>query len=198
MGQVTLRLGSMLAAALLLAGCSGEDDPATSSAPVGSDGASGSPAGTASGSPLTPAPPEIRAHGVPEATASEASDIVGRALTSVNDALASPGEAATILDDAVVAGAAREALLAQAAEYEDNGWTVTGQPRVVRTVVRGQGARVRVRACVDQSAVVVTDGAGTRLPTGTGAPRTWMVFTLVRAGDEWQVVRQTFPADPDC
>jgi hypothetical protein len=135
---------------------------------------------------------------VPSATASAATDTVGKAIRSLNDALAAPAEAPTILDDAVVVGAAREALLAQAAEYEDNGWTVTGEPTILRAVVRGKGKQVLVRACVDQSAVVVTDSAGNRLPTGTGAPRTWLAFTLRQAPAGWQVVDQTFPADPDC
>jgi hypothetical protein len=119
------------------------------------------------------------------------------AISSLNEALGTPADASSILDDAVV-GAARAALLAQAAEYEDNGWTVTGEPTILRTVVRAKGTQLRVRACVDQSAVVVTDGAGNRLPTGTGASRTWLVFTLEQAATGWQVVDQTFPADPDC
>ncbi|WGY04576.1 hypothetical protein QI633_12575 [Nocardioides sp. QY071] len=206
MRQVTSWVGWVLATAVVAAGCSGGDEPdqkepasggadATATASAGVTGtATGTPSGTTA---ATPGAPQVQRKGVPAARASAATDAVGKALTSLNDALATPAEAPSILDDAVV-GAAREALLAQAAEYEENGWAVTGEPTILRTVVRGKGSRVRVRACVDQSAVVVTDSAGNRLPTGTGAPRTWLIFTLEQAPSGWQVVEQTFPADPDC
>lgn len=203
MRQVTSWVGWVLATAVVAAGCSGGDDPDQKASVSGGTDATTSASAGATGTPgdatgATPGAPQVQGKGVPAATASAATDAVGKALTSLNDALATPAEAPSILDDDVVAGAAREALLAQAAEYEENGWTVSGEPVILRTVVLGKGTRVRVRACVDQSAVVVTDSAGNRLPTGTGARRTWLIFTLQQSPSGWQVVEQTFPAAPDC
>ena len=138
----------------------------------------------------------IRGRGVPAGTAVSAGATVGRAMTGVDRALASPKDAPKTLDGGAVVGPAREALLAQAAEYAENGWTVSGSPKIVRMVVGRHGKELRVRACVDQSAVVVTDAAGAKLPSNTG--RTWMVFVLTPAARGWQVSDQTFPKDPDC
>lgn len=131
-----------------------------------------------------------------DAHARVAGRVVDRAMSGMMRALAVPETAAKALDAKLVTGAARKALLAQAAEYAEYGWTVTGQPKIVRMSVRPHGKALRVRACVDESAVRVTDRHGNKLPSNTG--RTWMLFSLTHAAAGWQVADQTFPPHPDC
>lgn len=189
---------TLVATAVLLAlgcaACSGSDSP-------GADDGSPSVAPSGSATPRSVVTPDARhvvAKGVPSASASAAARTIGEAMAGINDALATPDKAASTLRSDLVSGAAREAVLAQAAEYADSGWQVSGEPRIVRMIVRPHGKQLRVRACVDQSAVVVTDAAGQKLPRGTTSDRSWLVLTLAPADQGWQVVDQTFPDDPDC
>jgi hypothetical protein len=185
-----------LVALLALAGCSDSRSPESHGGP---STAAATSARTTADSVATPDSHHTVGRGVRASEVSTAVDTVGRAMAGMNSALAAPGDAGAVLDGHLVAGAAREALLAQAAEYADNGWTVSGAPRIVRMVVhKAAGGGLQVRACVDQSAVVVKDRDGHKLPPGSAGSRTWMIFLLGRAGDGWQVTDQTFPDDPDC
>jgi len=190
--------GTLVATVALLAlGCAGCSDAgshrADNDAPTSEASDTATPRSVA-----TPAPRKVVAKGVPSASASAAARAVGEAMAGINQALVAPDKAASTLRDDLVAGAAREAVLAQAAEYADNGWQVSGEPRIVRMVVRPRGDLLRVRACVDQSDVVVTDATGKKLPRGAQGDRTWMVLTLSPVDKGWRVTDQTFPDHPDC
>ena len=184
-----------LVAPLALAGCSGSGSPEAQGGPSTADATSGH---TTVDSVPTPAPRRVTSRGTGRAEVSAAVDTVGRAMAGMNSALAAPRDAGSVLDPGLVAGAARAAVLAQATEYADYGWTVSGEPRIVRMAVHRVPGGLQVRACVDQSAVVVTDRDGHRLPPGSAGSRTSMIFALAPAGAGWQVTDQTFPNDPDC
>ena len=189
-------VATALLAPLVLAGCSSSGPPQSHGGPSPTDAAS---ARTSAHSVPTPDPRRVAGRGAGRSEVTAAVATVGRAMAGMNSALAAPRDAGAVLDRSLVAGAAREALLAQATEYADNGWTVSGEPRIVRMAVHAAGGDdLRVRACVDQSAVVVTDRDGNELPPGSAGSRTWMIFDLAPAGAGWQVTDQTFPNDPDC
>ena len=185
-----------LLAPLALAGCASGEPPAAEGGPSPAVAAS---ARTTADSVPTPDPRHVAGGGAGRSEVTAAVATVGRAMAGMSDALAAPRDAGAALDRGLVAGAAREALLAQATEYADNGWTVSGEPRILRMAVHATaGDDLRVRACVDQSKVVVTDRDGNPLPPGSAGTRTWMIFHLAPAGSGWRVTDQTFPDDPDC
>ncbi len=100
-------------------------------------------------------------------------------------------------------GAALDAALAQAAEFDDNGWHQVGVPRVVSArVVKDRRdddpPRVTISACVDSSAVDVVDASGASVRHGSHAERSRMIYTLVRKRGDWLVERESFPNDPEC
>lgn len=118
-----------------------------------------------------------------------------RALHVGNDAHASMDETAT--------GAALDAALAQAAEFDDNGWHQVGAPRIVSTRIVEDGRdedppRITISACVDSSDVDVVDASGVSVRHGSHPDRSRMLYTLVRRDGDWLVGRQTFPDDPEC
>ena len=184
--------------AVALGGCSGSGS-GPAAAGRGTPDTEASPTSAPARSVPTPDSRHVVGRGVGAPDVTAAVDTVGRAMAGIDAVLATPAAAGTLLDDDVLVGAAREALLSQATEYADNGWTVRGKPRIVRMVVHHAAAGgLQVRACVDQSAVQVVDRTGRALPPGAATPRTWMIYRLAPAGDGWQVTDQTFPDDPDC
>lgn len=105
----------------------------------------------------------------------------------------------------VAAGAILEELRNTSQELEANGWTLRGASTVKSLTVLSEEltdspATMTVQACIDSSAVVVTDSenvviAGEDENRNDSARN---IFTLQRSDKVWQVVARTFPDNPAC
>lgn len=196
----------LLLAVLVAGGCSdsSEDDPpeadgsTASSASSGTSTSSAGPSG--SDAPTTPpvepgerptpvdAPPEV---------VEQASDSAADYAGALTDILSDPGSAPS--GPTAVDGVALEALEAQAAELEQSGLRLRGEPRIRSVEVYEHGDdEMVIGACVDNSRVQVVDQSGAVVSDGRGTPPTLNIFTLERRGSGWVVVGSTFPSDPDC
>ncbi len=201
---------------------SGEPDaPATASqkpdaggapageAPSGKPPAAEPPAGPAVTGPGSPAGPG-RAGAVPArvpvpAAEKEKASTVLRAY--VDKAASTLAAAKTPSADelkALAVGPAQGAVLADAAEFENNGWHQEGVPTVEELEIVGFDAaaspqRMTVNACIDSSKVKVVTAAGQTIREGTSSSRSLNILSLVRAeSGEWLVEQVTFPDDPTC
>jgi len=121
-------------------------------------------------------------------------------LDEADDALRSPDPKQPPTSYDHVTGPALEALLNTVAEYDQNGWRVVGQPKVVsREVIHQNGHTLVMRACLDNSKVKVLDAKGKRVPNSKQASaRTLNILTLTRLKGEWVVSDQRPATKPDC
>jgi hypothetical protein len=105
---------------------------------------------------------------------------------------------------ALAVGPAQGAILADAAEFENNGWHQEGTPTVEELEVVGFDAsaspqRMTVNACIDSSKVKVVTAEGQTIRQGTSNSRSLNVLSLVKAGSGgWLVEKVSFPDDPTC
>ena len=107
--------------------------------------------------------------------------------------------------EASAIGAARGEVEAQRQSYADEGLTMVGRPRVVKTSVRSIDASSSPRTvvldvCIDSSKVDVLDqngrSVGERLYRPDGA--VLHVYELTEGDGGWQVSRHAIPADSTC
>jgi hypothetical protein len=200
----SLLAGGAVVAALLLTGCSADPDDDRAH-----DDPRGTPSTTPSSSAATAAPPQSSVSAQAQTgrptprtdVPSEAADAASEAATGFADAigaaLADPDQ--ELPGDIGVSGAAREALRAQAEEYELSGWRITGRPRVVSVEVYERADdRMVIGACLDNSPVSVVDRTGAEVPGSGNDGPTLNILTLADEDGRWVIVGSTFPADPDC
>lgn len=187
------------AAVLVLGGCGDSADP---------DGESDAEptAGAPESSTVVPPTSSVSAQAetgkpTPQAEVpSEAVEDASKAATdfaeAIGDVLAHPDRSQSA--EIAVAGAARDALLAQAEEYRLSGWRIQGRPRVVAVEVYERSAdRMVVGACLDDSSVRVLDEDGNVVSRGQRRP-TLNLLTLSAEDGAWAITESSFPADPDC
>lgn len=189
-----------------LAGCGAADSPkaGTSSS---SGNQSGATNGTDRGQNGEPAPiidlSEVTPPKVSPKVKRQARESVADYVATADDALASPERAARAANGSMVRkGPAWQATMNLAREYAENGWTVTGETRVVEYTVVEQTENpptLTVAACLDTSGLKVTDEHGKTVGLqGNRSDRTMQVLTLVRQDGRWAVQNQGYATDPSC
>ncbi|KGM09878.1 hypothetical protein [Cellulomonas bogoriensis] len=157
---------------------------------------------TAPGPDDDPAPPAETGDLAPPTAAptdpDDASALVDALLDLTGPVLNGEVEPAAVT---VAGGAVRGALEADAAEFEANGWTVTGDPRVidldvVEELLDADPPQITVHACVDASEVEVRDGQGELV--GARPPRSVNAYTFTETDGVWLLTGHGFADDPDC
>ncbi len=104
----------------------------------------------------------------------------------------------------LAAGPALLELQSQADEIKANDWSLEGRAAVddvkVVEALEAKDGRVRVEACIDSSAVVLTDqdGATIQPVVPPGTRRALNIYDLEKRDDAWIVVDHSFPDDADC
>jgi len=162
---------------------------------VTTDKSSGSPAAGGSVAARVPVPAAEK-----EKAATALRAYVGKAAST----LATAKTPAADELEALAVGPAQGAILADAAEFESNGWRQEGAPTVAELeVVKFDGSaspqRMTVNACVDSSKVKVITAEGAVIRQGTASSRSLNVLSLVKAGSGgWLVEEVSFPDDPTC
>lgn len=132
---------------------------------------------------------------VPREVAERATDAASDFTDAIVGALVRPG--APVSD--LVAGTAREALLAQAQEYQQSGLRLRGRPEVLSVeVYESTDDRLVLGACIDDSRVRVVDRKGQVVSGSADRPPTLNLLTVDEVDGRWVVVDSSFPADPDC
>lgn len=133
------------------------------------------------------------------------------ALITIETALAAPistvgtsADLAALLKDVAVDAYAAE-LEAQWQELVSQGWSITGTPTLVSSIVTSMStdsdpATAEVTACIDSSAVSILDSAGNPIGDDSAkTPRALHLFTLVQGADDvWRIANHSFPNDPTC
>lgn len=105
---------------------------------------------------------------------------------------------------ALATGPAQGALLADAAEFEENGWHQEGTPTIASLNVTSYDPdaapqQMTVSACIDSSDVQILTANGDPVRAGGGASRSLNILTLIRSDDgNWLVTKVSFPDDPTC
>lgn len=105
----------------------------------------------------------------------------------------------------VATGAILEEIRNSSQELAANGWTQHGESTVRSVTVLSQDltdspATMKVQACIDSSAIIVTDSVNVPI-TGEGKNRSdsaLNIFTLQESDETWRVAARTFPDNPAC
>lgn len=105
----------------------------------------------------------------------------------------------------VAAGAILEEIKNSNQELEANGWKSQGVSTVKSLTILSQeltdsSATMTVQACVDSSAIVVTDSMNVPI-VGEGENRNdsaLNIFTIQKSDESWRIVARTFPNNPAC
>ena len=167
-----------------------------------------------------PASPDDASFAVPTVTASPApaaspsetgeldedavSDVIEIALAAPITSVGTEADLRVLVENIAIDAYAAE-LESQWIELISQGWTVSGEPAIVSASVTeldtsGAPAKASVTACVDSSAVVISDSSGS--PIGDPAamtPRATHLFGLEQGDDgRWRISFHSFPDDPTC
>ncbi len=162
--------------------------------PAAADRSVGSPAGTVAARVPVPAAEKEKVSTVLDAYVGKAASTLARAEIPAVEELA-----------ALAVGPAQGTILADAAEFESNGWRQQGAPSVEKLeVVEFDGSavpqRMTVNACIDSSGVKVVTAEGKTIREGSSSSRSLNILSLVRSGPGggWVVEQVSFPDDPTC
>lgn len=156
--------------------------------------------------------PSVTATPAPAATPSstttladdDATDVIEMALAAPFASVGTSADLTELLRNVAVDSYAAE-LEAQWQELVSQGWTIAGTPTLISTDVtdldmESDAPTATVTACVDSSAVTISDSAGK--PIGDPAamtPRALHLFSLIQGSDDvWRISAHSFPNDPTC
>ena len=139
-----------------------------------------------------------------ELDAEDASELVSESLTPPDAGIAPDTEDLEAVLSDLAAGSYRAELEAQWLELSENGWSYSGDPRVVDLEIvsmddKSDPATAEVPACIDSSDVTLLDVDGQRIGSQDDVvARAAHLFSLVRDDGTWRVASRSFPDDPAC